>query len=115
MLTPLSKGHSREIRMKKFVFAVALALPVAAFAVDEGAVLGGAVGGGAGAAVGSHMGGTQGAILGGAIGGAAGAAIGADDDKDGRTKVIHHYEDDHHHHHHDNGKHKGHYKHRHRD
>nr|WP_293244280.1 hypothetical protein [Panacagrimonas sp.] len=108
-------GHSREITMKKYLFAAALVLPMSAFAADGGAVLGGAIGGGAGAAVGSHIGGTQGAIIGGAIGGAAGAAVGSDDDDKGRTKVIHHHHDDHHHHDHPPGKAKGHYKRKHRD
>lgn len=61
-----------------------------AFAVDGKAVLGGAIGGGAGAAVGSSIGGREGAIIGGAIGGAAGAAIATSGSKDAKvvTKEI---------------------------
>jgi hypothetical protein len=72
--------HSNEsIKMKHmktaFAFLTVAALAAPAFAADNKAILGGAIGGGAGAAVGSAVGGTEGAIIGGAIGGAAGAAI----------------------------------------
>lgn len=53
----------------------------AAFAVDSGAVIGGAIGGATGAAVGDAVGGRNGAILGAAVGGATGAAIGSKDSK----------------------------------
>ena len=62
----------------------AFAAPV--FAVDGNAVLGGALGGGAGAAVGSALGGRDGAIIGGALGGAAGAAIATSGSK--QTQVV---------------------------
>lgn len=74
--------------------------------VDGEAILGGAIGGGAGAAVGSAVGGRNGAIIGGAIGGAAGAAVATADRK--REVVVVH--DDHH----DNGRHLGHYKNKHK-
>ena len=48
-----------------------------AYAVDGGAVVGGALGGAAGAAVGYNLGGQGGAILGAAIGGGTGAAVGS--------------------------------------
>lgn len=54
-----------------------LSATTSAYAVDGGAVLGGALGGAAGAAVGHSMGGQSGAILGAAIGGGTGAAIGS--------------------------------------
>ncbi len=64
--------------MKKSLATVLfLAASVNAYAVDGGAVLGGALGGAAGAAVGQSMGGQNGAILGAAIGGGAGAALGS--------------------------------------
>jgi hypothetical protein len=58
-----------------FIFAALALVSTSAVAVDGAAVLGGALGGGAGAAVGSSIGGREGAIIGGALGGAAGAAI----------------------------------------
>lgn len=63
-------------------------LAVPAYAVDGGAVLGGAIGGGAGAAVGSAVGGKNGAIVGGAIGGATGAAIGSSSNTKQSEKVV---------------------------
>lgn len=56
-----------------------LSVSVNAYAVDSGAVVGGAVGGAAGVAVDYNMGGQNGAILGAAIGGATGAAVGSRD------------------------------------
>lgn len=67
------------VRKQALVFLTLAALAAPVFAVDGGAVLGGAIGGGVGAGVGSAVGGTEGAIIGGAIGGAAGAAIGSSD------------------------------------
>lgn len=55
-----------------------LTLSASVYAVDGGAVIGGALGGGIGAAIGSNIGGQNGAIVGGAIGGATGAALGSD-------------------------------------
>lgn len=64
--------------MKKLLaIALFLSVSVNAYAVDGGAVVGGAVGGAAGAAIGHNMGGKEGAILGAAIGGATGAAVGS--------------------------------------
>lgn len=87
-------------------------------AVDGKAVLGGALGGGAGAAVGSSVGGRDGAIIGGALGGAAGAAIATSGSRE--TKVVTKevivekevvYVNDRR----DNGLHRGHHKHKHKD
>jgi outer membrane lipoprotein SlyB len=75
--------------------------------VDGKAVLGGAIGGAAGAAVGSAVGGKTGAIVGAGLGGATGAAIAASDDKPAKKVVVVHEDG-----HHDNGRHRGHYKHR---
>ena len=61
---------------KSLAIVLLLSASVPAYAVDAGAVLGGALGGGAGAAIGQNMGGKNGAIMGAAIGGATGAAIG---------------------------------------
>lgn len=66
--------------MKKLLLVtVLLAASTNLYAVDGGAVLGGAVGGAAGAAIGHQIGGTNGSILGAAIGGATGAAVGSKD------------------------------------
>lgn len=62
---------------KSLMLGLFLFASMNAYAVDGGAVVGGAVGGAAGAAIGHNMGGRDGAILGAAIGGAAGAAIGS--------------------------------------
>ncbi|MEQ1557231.1 MAG: hypothetical protein ABL915_10630, partial [Gallionella sp.] len=62
---------------KSLAIVLLLSASVNAYAVDAGAVLGGALGGGAGAAVGHNVGGRNGAIIGGALGGAAGAAVGS--------------------------------------
>jgi uncharacterized protein YcfJ len=64
---------------KSLAIALFLSVSVNAYAVDSGAVVGGAVGGAAGAAIGHNMGGRDGAIIGAAIGGATGAAIGSRD------------------------------------
>lgn len=97
-------------RKQTLVFLTLAALASPVFAVDGGAVLGGAIGGGAGAAVGSAVGGKEGAIIGGAIGGGVGAAIGSGDSKE--TKVVEKevvYVKDRH----DNGLHRGHHKNKH--
>jgi hypothetical protein len=104
-IEPKFSPGKKGLIMKKLhltILALSLLPAGAAFAVDSGAVLGGAIGGGAGAAVGSEIGGREGAIVGGALGGAVGAAIGADDDDDHKSKkhtkeVI--YVEEHHHHH----------------
>lgn len=62
---------------KSLAIALFLSASMNAYAVDSGAVFGGAIGGAAGAAVGYNMGGQNGAILGAALGGATGAAIGS--------------------------------------
>jgi hypothetical protein len=62
---------------KSLAIALFLCASANAYAVDSGAVVGGAVGGAAGAVIGHSMGGQNGAILGAAIGGAAGAAVGS--------------------------------------
>ncbi len=110
---------------KSLAIALFLSASVNAYAVDGGAVIGGALGGATGAAVGYNVGGKNGGILGAAIGGATGAAIGSqqnttvaaapapvqnvsgDDEEDNR-------------HHRDNGRHLGqkkekHERHRHED
>ena len=69
-----------------FLILTLAALAAPAYAVDGGAVLGGAIGGGTGAAVGSAVGGKEGAIIGGAIGGGVGAAIGSSDSS--KPKVV---------------------------
>lgn len=103
-------------RKQILVLAALAAFATPALAVDGSAVLGGAIGGGAGAAVGSAIGGRDGAIIGGAIGGAAGAAIGSSGSTE--TKVVTKevivekevvYVRDRH----DNGLHRGHYKNKH--
>ncbi len=73
-------------RKQLLIFAALAAFAAPAFAVDGKAVLGGAIGGGAGAAVGSSIGGRDGAIIGGALGGAAGAAIATSGSRE--TKVV---------------------------
>lgn len=72
--------------------------------------LGGAIGGGAGAAIGSEVGGRNGAIIGGAIGGATGAAVGSNREARNERGV-----DDEGYERHDNGRHRGHRKHKHDD
>lgn len=81
--------------------------------IDGGAVLGSVVGAAAGSAIGSANGGKNGAIIGGGVGGALGAAVGSSHKQSTvvrEEKVI--YVDREYH---DNGKHKGHHKHRHDD
>ncbi len=73
-------------RKQTLIFLALTALATPVFAVDGGAVLGGAIGGGVGAGVGSAVGGTEGAIIGGAIGGGVGAAIGSSDSS--KPKVV---------------------------
>ena len=91
---------------------VAASVFVNAGEIDGKAVLGSAVGAAAGSAIGSAAGGKEGAIIGGGLGGAVGAAVGSSESKT-QTKVVTkekviYVEKDHH----DNGKHKGHHKHR---
>lgn len=78
--------------------------------IDGGAVLGSVVGAAAGSAIGSANGGKNGAIIGGGVGGALGAAVGSSHKQN--TVVREGYVDREYH---DNGKHKGHHKHRHDD
>lgn len=89
-----------------------LAMPSWAGSIDGNAVVGGALGGAAGAAIGSAVGGRDGAIIGGAVGGATGTALMTNDRR--QTRVVRQrevvYVDDHH----DNGRHRGHYKEKHR-
>ena len=104
---------------KSFAIALLLSASVNAYAVDGGAVVGGAVGGAAGAAIGYQMGGKTGAILGGAIGGGTGAAVGARPDAPAvqaapvRRVSVRDREDEEGDRHHDNGRHRGHDKHKH--
>lgn len=108
----------KEKRMKNssLLALILLAFSGNVFAVDGGAVLGGAIGGGAGAAIGSEMGGRNGAIIGGAIGGATGAAIGSQQ----KPTIVQtpqrerHHEEGDYNQHHDNGRHLGQYKHKHK-
>lgn len=100
--------------------ALLLSISVNAYAVDSGAVIGGAVGGAAGAAVGYEMGGKKGAIIGGAVGGATGAAVGSSDTRVAAGKTGH-GEKEHSHKRegcgdpdHDNGLHLGHCKNKHK-
>ena len=99
---------TRKQTLALFVLA-GLAAPAFAGGIDGNAVIGGALGGGGGAAVGSALGGRNGAIIGGAIGGAAGAAIATKGSKQVVVEKEVIYVDDHH----DNGKHRGHHKHKH--
>lgn len=62
-----------------YLALVLLAFSIPAFAVDSGAVVGGAAGAAAGAVVGKKVGGDNGAVLGAAIGAATGVAIGGKD------------------------------------
>lgn len=95
---------------------VLLALSTNVWAVDGGAVLGGAVGGGVGAAIGSEIGGRNGAIIGGAIGGGTGAAIGTQKEFEPAPspKRIRRHDDEDYSEHHDNGRHLGQYKNKHK-
>ena len=98
------------------VLAALTAFAAPAYAVDGKAVLGGAIGGGAGAAVGSSIGGRDGAIIGGALGGAAGAAIATSGTKETQVvtrEVIVEKEVIHVKGRHDNGLHLGHHKNKH--
>jgi uncharacterized protein YcfJ len=109
---------------KKFLGLILLVFSANVWAIDAGAVLGGAIGGATGAAIGSDLGGKNGAIIGGAIGGATGAAIGSQKSTAQPVTVkqnirYEHESDDEHH---DNGrhlgqhkKHKKHKKHKHHD
>ena len=106
--------------MRNTVLAVVatLAMSSTAYAVDGGAMLGGAIGGGAGAAIGSEMGGRNGAIIGGAIGGATGAAVGSQRTSSRPAPApapapVRYRDDDSYNEHHDNGRHLGQRKHHH--
>lgn len=88
-----------------------LAMPAQAGSIDGNAVIGGALGGATGAAVGSAVGGRNGAIIGAGVGGAAGAAVmGSDREPRVRQREVYYEEERH-----DNGRHRGHRKHRHHD
>lgn len=110
-------------RNKIILFGSALIFGLNAQAgqVDGSAVLGSAIGAAAGSAIGSASGGKEGAIIGGGVGGAIGAAVGSNQrssrpsDRVTTQNVIvvdgqrnERFEQ------HDNGKHKGQYKHKHR-
>lgn len=111
----------QRINLTVLTMLVGISGPVLAAGVDADAVIGGALGGAAGAAVGSAVGGRDGAIVGGAIGGAAGVAIATDKKKQQPAKqvvtvqkereVVYVRGETHH----DNGRHRGHRKHKHDD
>ncbi|MBC7943799.1 MAG: hypothetical protein H7X91_00700 [Burkholderiales bacterium] len=104
--------HANKLALLILSLLVVPAASVYAGDIDGKAVLGGAVGGGAGAAVGSAIGGREGAIIGGGLGGAAGAAIATQPRKEVvrvHREVV--YADDDHH---DHGRHRGHHKHKHK-
>ncbi|WP_435626623.1 YMGG-like glycine zipper-containing protein [Candidatus Ferrigenium straubiae] len=98
---------------KSLAIVLFLSASVNAYAVDGGAVVGGAVGGAAGAAIGHNMGGRDGAIIGAAIGGATGAAVGSSNSAPAvqtapvRPVSTRSVEDDDEHRRHDNGLHLG--------
>lgn len=97
----------------RFLGLILLICSANVLAVDGGAVLGGAIGGGAGAAIGSELGGKNGAIIGGAIGGATGAAIGSQQNTVQPVTAVKQnirYEHDSEDEHHDNGRHLGQHK-----
>jgi len=97
------------------VMGVLVVSATTAKAMDSEAILGGALGGGAGAAIGSAVGGHDGAIIGGAIGGAAGVAVATSDRRRETVRVrkeVVYVQNAHDHH--DNGRHRGHYKNKHR-
>ncbi|HZW24004.1 MAG TPA: hypothetical protein VFF26_00840 [Gallionella sp.] len=101
---------------KQFAIALFLAASANAYAVDGGAVVGGAIGGAAGAAVGYNVGGQNGAILGAAIGGATGAAVGSSNTAPAvqaapaKVVQVQRVNEDGDRDHHDHGKHRGHDK-----
>jgi len=100
--------------MKKLLaIALFLSASVNAYAVDGGAVLGGALGGAAGAAIGYQVGGKTGAIVGAAVGGGAGAGVGARNEPAQPVQVQRDREDGGEHRHRDNGRHNGEHKHHH--
>lgn len=98
--------------------ALVISSVVYAGEVDGSAVIGSAIGAAAGTAIGSAVGGKEGAVIGGGAGGAIGAAVGSSKEstRDGdsrvsvRERVIVVEEDERG----DNGKHKGHYKKKHK-
>jgi outer membrane lipoprotein SlyB len=105
--------------MKTIILTMAslvMAASLNAGSIDGNAVLGSMVGAGVGSAVGSSIGGKEGAIIGGGAGGALGAAVGSSKTstpaRTTNTAVQQRevYVDEHRYH--DNGKHKGHDKHR---
>jgi hypothetical protein len=98
------------------ILSVILVASVGAAEIDGGAVVGSMVGAGVGSAVGSATGGKNGAIIGGGLGGALGAAVGSSETTKTTTQVVTkekvvYVERKHG----NNGKHKGHQKHRNRD
>ncbi|MDP2144439.1 MAG: hypothetical protein Q8J80_09965 [Gallionella sp.] len=101
---------------KQLALVLFLTASVNAYAVDSGAVVGGAIGGAAGAAVGYNVGGQNGAILGAAIGGATGAAVGSSNTAPAvhaapvKAVPVQRANDDDEGERHDNGKHRGHDK-----
>lgn len=107
---------------KKYLFIASLITSIGLHAgqIDGNAVLGSALGAAAGSALGSAAGGKEGAIIGGGAGGAIGAAIGSSKSNTGVATQAHigysgdrrDYDDRDGHH--DNGKHKGHYKQKHK-
>jgi len=109
----------QRINWTVLTMLLGLSVPALAAGVDADSVIGGAIGGAAGAAVGSAVGGRDGAIVGGAIGGAAGVAIATDKKKkepvrevvrvQKEREVVYVREEEHH----DNGRHRGHRKHKH--
>lgn len=102
--------------MKKLLaIALFLSASVNAYAVDGGAVLGGALGGAAGAAIGYKVGGQTGAILGAAVGGGTGAAVGSRSDAQAvqAAPVRSDKGEGDEHRNHDNGRHLGQQEHKH--
>lgn len=95
---------------KSLAIALFLSVSVNAYAVDSGAVVGGALGGAAGAAVGYNVGGKSGGILGAAIGGATGAAIGSNNSEAAPAQNASARDGEDNEHHHDNGRHQGQHK-----
>ncbi len=91
---------------KSLAIALFLSASVNAYAVDGGAVLGGALGGAAGAAIGYQVGGKTGAIVGAAVGGGAGAGVGARNEPAAQAAPVRSDRGEEHRHH-DNGRHNG--------
>ncbi|HKB60777.1 MAG TPA: glycine zipper 2TM domain-containing protein, partial [Gallionellaceae bacterium] len=68
------------MKIRHGMVLVLLAFAPAAFAVDGGTLVGGAIGAGAGAVIGQKLKGKDGAVAGAVIGGAVGAIIGSTQD-----------------------------------